>query len=164
MKTLLAVALVAAAPVALLAGPAAGQEARAGDLVIKDAVVRAMPAGAPNTAAYLTIVNEGGKPDALVSASCDCARSVEPHLSHVMDGQAMMMPAGPVTVPAKGDVSFSPGGYHLMVMGLKGPLKDGSLQEMTLKFRHAGAIKAPFRVETRIETAPAQGVGRMKLR
>jgi periplasmic copper chaperone A len=159
MKTLIALALFAA-----LAGPAAAQEARAGDLVIKDAVVRAMPPGAPNTAAYLTIVNEGAKPDALVSASCGCARSVEPHLSHVMDGQAMMMPAGPVTVPARGEVSFSPGGYHLMVMGLKSPLKDGSLQEMTLKFRHAGAVKVPFKVETRIETAPTQGKGGMKTR
>ena len=163
MKTLIAVALFAAAPFACLAGPAAAQQARAGDLSIKDAVVRAMPPGAPNTAAYLTIVNKGSRPDALISASCDCAKSVEPHLSHVMNGQATMMPAGPVTVPAKGVVSFSPGGYHLMVMGLKGPLKDGSVQEMTLKFRRAGAVKVPFRVETRIEAAPAQGMGSMKM-
>jgi copper(I)-binding protein len=155
MKPLLAVALLAAAPAALLAGPAVAQETHAGDLMIKDAVVRAMPPGVPNTSGYLTIVNAGAKPDALVSASCDCARSVEPHLSHVMDGQAMMMPTGPVTVPAKGQVSFSPGGYHLMVMGLKTPLKDGSVQEMTLKFRHAGSVKVPFRVATRIETPPA---------
>jgi copper(I)-binding protein len=158
MKTLLSLSLFAA-----LAAPAAAEEVRAGDLVIRDAVVRAMPAGVPNTAAYLTIVNEGSRPDRLESASCDCARSVEPHLSHVMNGQAMMMPTGPVTVPAKGQVSFSPGGYHLMVMGLKAPLKDGARQEMTLKFQHAGAVKAAFLVETKIESRPAPAMAPMKM-
>lgn len=145
MKTALAVLFLAA-----LAGPAAAQQARVGAITVKDAVVRAMPPGVPNTAAYMTILNAGPRPDRLLSASCACAASVQAHISHVANGQAMMMPAGPVTVPARGKVSFSPGGYHLMVMGLKAPLKDGGHAEMVLKFEHAGLVRVPFLAETRI--------------
>ena len=150
MKVLLAV-LLAAAP----AAPAFAQDAKVGDLVIRNAVMRAVPPGVPNTAGYLTIVNSGSRDDRLESVSCACAKSVEPHLSHVMNGQAMMMPAGPVTVPARGQIRFSPGGYHLMVMGLKSPLKDGGHEDMVLKFQHAGTVTVPFLAETRIETRSA---------
>ena len=82
---------------------------------------------------------------------CACAARVEVHLSHVMDGQAMMMPAGDVAIPAHGEVAFKPGGYHLMIMGLKTHLKDGTTQELKLKFQHAGTVAAAFPVKSRIE-------------
>ena len=153
MRNALLVAALAAALPAPLAAP---MTAWAGTLSVKDAVVRAVPTGVPNTAAYLTIVNAGAKPDKLISVSCDCARSVEIHLSHVMNGMAMMMPSGPVDVPAGGQVSLSPGGRHLMVMGLKSPLVDGAVQDMTLKFRDAGAVQVGFTAQVRI-VAPAAG-------
>lgn len=143
------------------ASPAAAQ-VKAGDLTIKDAVMRAVATGVPNTAGYLTIVNAGSRSDRLLSVSCACARSVELHLSHVMDGTAMMMPAGPVELPAGRTVSFAPGGYHLMVMGLKTPLVDGGSQEFTLKFEHAGEVKAPFAVKAKIGgEGPRSAAGRV---
>ena len=147
MKSLAVLLLVLAA-----AAPAAA-EVRAGDLTIKGAVIRAVAPGVANTAGYLTIANSGAKADKLVSASCSCAKSVEVHLSHVMNGMAMMMPPGPVEIPAKGQVSFSPGGYHLMVTGLKAPLVDGGVQTLTLKFEHAGTVSAPFQVSAKITSA-----------
>jgi len=140
---------------AVMAAPAAPAETRAGDLVVRDAVMRATPPGVANTAAYLTIINEGSKPDRLLSASCDRARSVEVHVSHVMNGMAMMMPSGPVTIPAGGSAKFEPGGRHLMVTGLKAPLQDGAVQEVTLRFQRAGAVTAHFDVRSRIETPAA---------
>jgi copper(I)-binding protein len=134
---------------AALAGPAAAH-AETSAVTVKDAVVRAVPAGSPNTAGYMTIVNAGTKADRLLSASCACARSVEVHISHVMNGMAMMMRSGPVEIPAGGSVAFSPGGRHLMIMGLKGELKDGASQELTLKFQNAGAVKASFAVKSRV--------------
>jgi copper(I)-binding protein len=132
-----------------VAAPAVA-EVKAGDLTVQDAAMRAVAPGVANTAGYLTILNGGSKPDQLLSASCTCAKSVEVHLSHVMNGMAMMMPAGPVEIPAGGKISFAPGGYHLMVMGLKAPLKDGGSQELTLKFEHAGALTVPFAVKAKI--------------
>ena len=146
--------LIAALAAAALAGSAAA-EAPAGGLTIKDAVVRATPAGVPNTAAYLTIVNGGAKADKLLSAACDCARSVEIHISHVMNGMAMMMPSGPVDIPGGGQASFAPGGRHLMIMGLKAPLKAGAVQEVTLRFQVAGIVKTAFQVQDRIASTPA---------
>ena len=132
-----------------VASPVAAQ-VKAGDLTVRDAVIRAVAPGVPNTAGYLVIANAGAKPDKLVSAACTCARSVEVHLSHVMNGTAMMMPAGSVDIPAGRTVSFAPGGYHLMVTGLKAPLKDGGSQELTLKFEHAGTLVVPFAVKAKI--------------
>ncbi len=108
----------------------------------------------PNTAGYMTIVNSGPAADRLVSAECACARRVEIHVSHVMNGMAMMMPATTVEAPAGGLVAFRPGGYHLMVMGLKAQLKDGESQAVTLKFAHAGAVRVSFVARSRIELPP----------
>jgi len=132
-----------------MSGPAAAANLKAGDLTISNPVIRAVPAGIVNTAGYLTIANAGSKPDKLVSASCACAGKVEVHMSHVMDGQAMMMP-GAADVPAGGSVSFGPGGLHLMVTGLKAPLADGAVQPVTLKFERAGAVTVPFAVKTKV--------------
>ncbi len=144
--------VLAALPLLAAAIPAAAAD---GGIRVQGAVMRAVPAGVPNTAGYMTMVNAGPKPDQLLSAACDCARKVEVHLSHLMNGQAMMMTAGPVTVPAGGSSAFAPGGAHLMIVGLKAPLKDGGVQTLTLKFRQAGELKIPFQVRSRIPTAPA---------
>ena len=131
-------------------GPAAAAEVKAGDLIIRDPVIRAVAAGVANTAGYLTIANAGAKSDKLVSVTCACAKSVEVHLSHVMNGTAMMMPSAPVDVPAGGQVSFAPGGYHLMLVGLKAPLIEDKPQMLIMKFQHAGAVPVTFSVRTRI--------------
>jgi len=136
-----------------LAAPAAAQEVKAGDLTLSGLQLRAVAPGVPTTAGYLTIANAGDRADKLVSVSCACAARVEVHLSHVMDGVAMMMPAGEVEIPAHGSVTFKPGGYHLMVIGPKAPLKDGAMQDVVLKFQHAGAVTAAFHVKARIDAA-----------
>jgi copper(I)-binding protein len=135
---------------ALAVASAAGAQVKAGDLTISGAQVRAVAPGVANTAGYLTIANAGAKADRLVSATCACAGSVEIHLSHVMEGTAMMMPSGPVEIPAHGSAIFKPGSFHLMVKGLKSPLADGGSQSMTLKFEHAGAVTVPFQVKAKI--------------
>jgi copper(I)-binding protein len=138
-------------PVLMLAlAGAASAHAWPGDLTIKDPVMRAVAPGVANTAGYLTIVNAGAKPDRLLSVSCACANSVEVHQSQVMNGMAMMMASGPVAIPAHGQLSFSPGGYHLMVTGLKTPLKDGGSEAVTLRFEHAGTVTVDFAVRARI--------------
>jgi hypothetical protein len=53
-------------------------------------------------------------------------------------------------------VAFRPGGLHLMVTGLKAPLKEGAAQEMTLRFERAGTVKARFAVTSRIPAAPLE--------
>ena len=45
-------------------------------------------------------------------------------------------------IPAGGSVQFKPGGYHIMLMGLKAPLKKGDMIMLQLKFEHAGLVDA----------------------
>jgi periplasmic copper chaperone A len=163
LAVLALVVLALAAP--SLAAPAAARPhpGAAKDIVVSQAVVRASLGGSPNSAAYMTIDNRGGRPDRLVSVDCACADQAQVHLSRMAGGMMTMEPAGPVVVPAHGRVSLAPGGLHVMLMGLKGPLVDGRRQTMVLTFERAGPMRVGFQVRARIlggETGARPGAGR----
>ena len=106
----------------MAAAPACAQEAKAGDLVITQAWSRATPGGAKVAGGYLTIENKGATPDRLVGGSGDFAGKVEIH-EMAMEGNVMRMRAiDKLALPAGKAVDLKPGGYHLMLMDLTGPL------------------------------------------
>lgn len=125
----------------LLAGsPAAfAADVKAGDLVITQPWSRATPGGAKTGAGYLTIENKGSAPDRLVAVSGDVAGRIEVHEMAVNNGVMTMRPLekGLVIEPGK-TVALAPGGYHLMLMELKSPLKQGDKLPVTLEFEKAG--------------------------
>ena len=92
--------------------------------------VRSTVAQQTTTAAYLTITSaQGGK---LVSASSPLAASVQVH-EMKMDGDVMKMRAvDALPLPAGQPVELKPNGYHMMLMGLKAPLKAGEVVPITL--------------------------------
>jgi copper(I)-binding protein len=55
-------------------------------------------------------------------------------------GQMSMQPVDKIDVPAKGMVELKPGGFHIMLMGLKQPLVKGTSIDVTLTFA-SGASK-----------------------
>ena len=87
------------------------------------------------TAAYLTITSvAGGK---LVSASSPIAASVDVH-EMKMDGDMMKMRSVDVVpLPAGKPVEFKPSGYHLMMTGLKAPVKFGDVVPLQLVIEDA---------------------------
>ncbi len=102
--------------------------------------VRASIGQAPNTAAYMLISNMGTKADKLVAGATPVAKKVEIH-EHVMDGNiARMREVSGIPVAAGVTAALKPGGYHVMIMGLKQPLKDGDTMPLTLTFETAGEI------------------------
>jgi hypothetical protein len=138
---------IAAAALALaLAGAAHAQAVKAGALTLSGLQLRATPAGLPTSAAYLTISNAGKTPDTLLSIDCACATSAMMHQSRTRNGVSSMTMLSTVTIPAGGKVEFRPDGLHVMLVGLKRPLKAGGMQEMTLRFQRAGTVKAGFHV------------------
>ena len=155
MKVLAIMAMMAAA-----GAGAAGRPVHLHDISISGAVMRATPPGVPNTAGYLTIANAGSKPDRLVSASCACAGMVMLHATVMHMGAATMTDPGSVVVPPHGVAKLTPGGYHLMIMALKAPPKEGSTQAVTLRFARAGTVVVPFAVSARIQPEPAMAMGR----
>jgi protein SCO1/2 len=107
--------------------------------------VRQAPAMAdsPSSAAgYVTIVNHGPTPDALMSARADVAASVEIHETRNMSGMMTMEKVPKVVVPPGTRVELKPGGYHLMLIGLKQALGPGQIVTLTLVFERAGAMRA----------------------
>ena len=144
-KTVFALALLAATSFM-----AAGHEYKAGDLAIGHPWSRATPGGAKIGGGYLTITNNGTTPDRLVSVSIPTtvADHVEFHEMATKDGIMTMraMPKGVTIEPGK-TVAFTPGGYHLMLMGLKAPLKEGDRIKAELTFEKAGKVEVTINVE-----------------
>ena len=92
-------------------------------------------------AAYISLMNHGAEADTLLSAATPAAETVEIHTTETVDGVMKMRAAGPLEIPAMGTLAMKPGGYHLMLMGLKAPLAKGSEIEITLTFAKAGDVK-----------------------
>jgi copper(I)-binding protein len=140
----------------LLAAPSLAQEVKAGDLVITQAWSRATPGGAKVAGGYLTIENKGSAPDRLIGGSADVAEKVQVHEMATSNGVMTMRPLdkGLAIEPGK-TVKLAPGGYHLMLQGLKGPLKQGDKVPVTLEFEKAGKVKLSLDVQGIGAQAPA---------
>lgn len=126
----------------LLAWPslAAAQEFKVGGVTVVAPWARATPGGAKIGGAYLELKAAAGAGDRLVSAASTAAGTVEIH-EHVNEGGVMKMRrVDGLAVPAGGSVTLKPGGYHLMLMDLKRPLKQGDKLQLTLTFEKAGTL------------------------
>lgn len=122
--------------------------------------LRETPPAAKTGAGYALIRNPNRQEDRLLGGSTAIADAVEVH-SMTMDGGIMRM--RPVTdglaIPAGGSVALRSGGYHLMLTGLKRPLKRGETVEIRLRFARAGSVPVRFKVEA-IDYGQGGGHGR----
>jgi len=111
------------------------------------AFARATGATAKTGVAYLTIINNGAHDDRLVAASSPVAEKAEPHSTTDDNGVMRMRPFPAIEVKAGSRVELKPGGIHLMLMGLRAPLKQGQSFPLMLTFEKAGAIETTVTVE-----------------
>ena len=140
---------LAAAALALSATLATAHDFKAGPLKIGHPWSRATPAGAKVGGGYLSIENTGSAPDRLVSIAVPFAARAEIHEMATKDGIMTMRPMdNGVEVPAGAKVEFKPGGYHIMFMELKQPLKQGETLKGTLTFEKAGSVDVEFKVDS----------------
>ena len=143
MRTLLTLAAAT-----LLIVAASFAFAQGASIQVEQLWARATPAGASTGAVYLTITNKSQEMDRLLSASSDVADKLQIHEMKVVNGvMEMREVTGGVAVAANGSVELKPGSYHLMLMGLKKPLKAGETIPLTLDFEKAGkvSITVPIR-------------------
>lgn len=117
---------------------------------VKDAWVRSTVPGQKATGAFMTITaKEGAK---LVSASTPVAGVTEVH-EMKMEGDVMKMRAVPVLdLPAGKTVELKPGGYHVMLMDLKTPLKNDSSVPLTLVFKDAKGVQSQVELKLPVRT------------
>lgn len=133
----------------------------AGALSIERPWTRATAPGAPAAGGFLTITNEGAEGDRLLGGSTRRAERLEIH-QVAMDGDVMRMRPLPdgLTIPAGETVVLAPGGYHIMLMGLKEPFTEGGSVEITLEFERAGRVDLTMPVGAIGANGPAGVPGR----
>ena len=146
-----------------LAVPAAADPVKAGDLTIDNAWARATPKGSEVGAGYLTIRNDGAASDRLTGVSVDFA-SAQLHEMKMNKGVMEMREiSGGLEIPAHKSVTLSPGGMHLMFVGLKHPLTKGETIKATLTFEHAGTVAVDLAVAPIGASGPAHDMKGMKM-
>lgn len=148
----------AALAAALLAAAAPSFASAASPALLQAVQPWSRPAAAGgNGAGYLTLVNRGKAADALVGAESPAAQKVEMHASSMAGGVMKMSAEARVPLPAGGQVAFAPGGRHLMLIGLKKPLKSGDKVPATLKFASGQQLKVDFVVSAAAPAAAHAG-------
>jgi len=130
-----------------LVAPAPAHDYRFGDLEIIHPWARATAALARNGAVYLSLANHGEIADRLLGAETPVARKARLHGHLIEGGIVKMRPVEAVEVAPGGPVVLEPGGFHIMLMGLKAPLEAGAAFPLTLRFEKAGAVAIEVRVE-----------------
>jgi copper(I)-binding protein len=146
--------LLVALTVCLASAATAGAQTTPGPTIeIAHPFARATAATAKTGGAYFTIVNTGASDDRLIAASSPVAEKSEPHSTIDDNGVMKMRPLAGIEVKAGERVELKPGGMHLMLTGLKAPLKLGQSFPLTLTFEKAGAVSIMVAVEKAGATA-----------
>jgi copper(I)-binding protein len=142
LRSILALAALA------IAAAANAHDYKAGELTIAHPYARATVPNQPTGAAYMTIENTGKDADKLLAASSPVAKSVQIH-SMSMQGNVMKMrEVSDLELKPSTKTELKPGdGYHLMLVGLKQPLKAGDKFPVTLSFEKAGKVEVSVWVE-----------------
>ena len=159
--------ILIAAICALLAFPTQAADVMAGTLKISAPWARATPKGASVGGGYMTITNTGTASDRLTGGSTDVSSKFELHEMSMDNGVMKMRPLGSgLEIKPGQTVELKPGGYHIMLVGMKKQLKAGDHFKATLEFAKAGTVDVDFTVEglgaTHSGAAPAMGDMKMK--
>lgn len=158
MVTLARTAALAALLLTVAAGPAAADTAAdtaASPIAVSGPWARAGAPAARAGAAFMSIANNGTEPDRLVAAETPVADKAELH-THLMDNGVMRMrPVDAIEITPGEPAVLAPGGMHVMLIGLKQPLTEGSRFPITLRFAKAGTLT----VEVPVQSAASMGPG-----
>jgi hypothetical protein len=118
-------------------------------------ILNAFAHPASGTAAVYLSIRNAGDADALIAAKTDVAASATLHESmsasgmHGMPGMSAesMVAVSSIKIPAGKTTQLAPGGYHIMLDGLKHALKAGDRFTVYLHFARAGWIAVPVAVQ-----------------
>lgn len=137
--------------------PLYGGAVQAQTVEVKDAWVRTSVPGQKASGAFMKITaKEGAK---LVGASSPVAGVTEVH-EMKMEGDVMKMRAVPaLDLPAGKTVELKPGGYHLMLLDLKSPLKKDSRVPLTLLFVDGNGAPSKLELQLPVSTTAPDAKG-----
>ncbi len=139
LVTLALCAVAVALPAAVIGAPTQATTIKA-----SHAWIRVLPGTLP-AGGYVTLVNTGATPQALTSASSPDYRRVMLHQSTTHDGMSHMRMVKQIKLPAHATVRLAPGGYHLMLMHARHPVKPGDTVPITLHFADGSKLTVDFK-------------------
>jgi periplasmic copper chaperone A len=131
-------------------GAASAQTVKAGNIeVIGPWAPATTESELTNSAAYMALTDQGTAPDELISASSPVAKKVELHVFDVENGVYGMHRVDVIQVsPGAAATVLRPGGAHVMLEGLKKPLKVGESFPLSLSFKNAGELRLQVEVKS----------------
>ncbi|MBV9736040.1 MAG: copper chaperone PCu(A)C [Acidisphaera sp.] len=138
----------------LLAAPALGRDFSVDGLRVSEPWSRATASAGGTAAGYMAITNTGRAPDRLIAAACPVAQGTELHSEMAEAGVMRMRPVQEIALPPGQTVRLAPDGLHLMLMGTKQKLTQGSSIGCTLTFEKAGRVDVTLAVGGPGATAP----------
>ena len=147
-------------PFALLLAATAAHAQTSGDITVQSAWARATPPGADTGAVYLTLTNKGASDDRLTGVETPVADMAMLHVDRMEKGVMKMRELKSVDIAPGKNAEFKPGGMHIMLMGLKHPLKRGEHFSVTLTFAHA----PPITTQVEVAKIGAAGPDMMQMR
>lgn len=100
-------------------------------------------------AVYMVLMNHGTSPDALLKISTPAAAAASAHATTMTDGVMKMREIERLELQPQETATLAPGGNHIMLVGLKVPLKEGDTISLVLKFEKAGDITIDVPVVSR---------------
>lgn len=140
MKKLLSLLLMAALPALA-------------QVTVGEPWVRATVAAQKATGAFMTLTSV--QPVKLVGVSSPVAGAVEVHEMKMVDDMMKMRQMQSLDLPAGQPVKLAPGGYHLMLLDLKQPLKDGAKVPLTLEFEDAKKVRSKVVIDAPVKPLTA---------
>lgn len=153
------VVLWIAMPLALLLGAplatSAVEDFKYGSLTIEQPVARATPPGAKTGLVFFSIDNASNASERLLRASTPVAAGVVLHQMAQSGGMMTMRAVPSLEIGPGMKLELGPGGYHLMLIDLKQPLRAGERFPLTLTFQRIGTV-------TTMVTVEELGAGRRK--
>jgi copper(I)-binding protein len=132
--------------VALLLTAAAGIAAQQKTVSASQAWVKMPAADQTLTEAFVVVDNPTMYDVYLIAAVTEAAGKVE-FRDVSKPGDATAQVVKEVTVPAYGSLSMDPKGLHMVLSGLKRPLKDGDTIPLTLTTHEGSTIEVPAAVK-----------------
>lgn len=141
-KSVSPIAAAIAFSLGLLASPAHAQ------VKVENAWVRGAVPGQMSTGAFLDVTSPGDAK--LVKVESPVAAVVEVHVSEMKNDLMTMRAVPSVTLPAGKQVRFAPGGYHIMLMDLKQPVKNGESVPLKLTVEAADGKRETIEVKAQV--------------
>jgi copper(I)-binding protein len=126
----------------------------AGDLEVSNAWTRATAPGQDAASVDLTIVSK--QDAALVGASSPASKTAALHSMTMEGGMMRMREVNAIKLPAGKTINLQDGGYHLMLEGLKSPLKEGEAIPLTLTIKTSSGVN---KVETSAKVGSLTATG-----